>query len=181
MARLNVTQDKYDFPSNNSYFRCGSSTHSANKYKMAKGKTCQKCGKEGHFPAVCKLKPQNLLVNLLQHESSSNEEYCFAINNLLVKTTFMLNNALPVGFLIDSGSSVDIVNQDTFKKFESSMLLTLDRSFVKIYPYGCKTPLPILGKRAVEIYSSCTNKRTFQHFMSLTVQHRVFLANLRLS
>ena len=93
----------------------------------------------------------------------------------------MLNNALPVGFLIDSGSSVDIVNQDTFKKFESSMLLTLERSFVKIYPYGCKTPLPILGKRAVEIYSICTNKRTFQHFMSLTVQHRVFLANLRLS
>ena len=164
VARLNVTQEKYGSPSNNSCFRCGSSTHSANKCNIAKGKTCRKCGKEGHFPAVCKLKPQNLLVNLLQHENSSNEEYCFAINNLLVKTTFMLNNALPVGFLIDSGSSVNIINQDTFKKFESLMLLTLERSFVKIYPYGCETPLPILGKCVVEIYSNCTNKRTFATF-----------------
>ena len=76
----------------------------------------------------------------------------------------MLNNALPVGFLIDSGSSVNIINQDTFKKFESLMLLTLERSFVKIYPYGCETPLPILGKCVVEIYSNCTNKRTFATF-----------------
>ena len=76
----------------------------------------------------------------------------------------MLNNALPVGFLIDSGSSVNIINQDTFKKFESLMLLTLERSFVKIYPYGCETPLAILGKCVVEIYSNCTNKRTFATF-----------------
>ena len=101
MARLKMTQDKYDFPSNKSCFRCGSSTHLANKCNLAKGKTYRKCRKEGHFPAVCKSKPHKLLVNLLQNESSSDEEYCFTINSPLAKTTFTLKNALPVEFLID--------------------------------------------------------------------------------
>ena len=44
------------------------------------------------------------------------------------------------------------------------MSLTLERSFVKIYPYGCETSLPILGKCVVEIYSNCTDRRTFATF-----------------
>ena len=47
MARLKVTQDKYDFPSNKCCFRCRSSTHLANKCNIAKGKTCRKCRKVG--------------------------------------------------------------------------------------------------------------------------------------
>ena len=65
MARLEVTQGKYDFPCNKCCFGCGSSTHLANKCNITKGKTCQKCGKEGHFAAVYISKPQNLPVNLL--------------------------------------------------------------------------------------------------------------------
>ena len=135
-TRLKVTQDEYNFPSNKCCFRCGSSTHFEKKCNIAKEKTCRKCGKEGHFVAVSKSKPQKLRVNLLQNESSSDEEYCFTINSPLVKTTSTLNNALLVEFLLDSGSSVNIINQDTFKKSESLMSLTLERSFVKICPYG---------------------------------------------
>ena len=82
----------------------------------------------------------------------------------LAKTTFTCNNSLPVEFLIDSGSSVNIINRDTFEKLESLMSLTLERSCVKVYPYGCKTPLPILGKCVVEICSNSTDKRTFATF-----------------
>ena len=67
-------------------------------------------------------------------------------------------------FLFDSGSSVNIINQDTFKKLESLISLILERSFSKIYPYGCENPLPIFGKRVVEIYSNCTKKRIFVTF-----------------
>ena len=69
-----------------------------------------------------------------------------------------------VEFLIDNGSSINIINQDKFKKLETLMSLTLERSFVKIYPFDCKTPLPILGKCVVEICSNYTNKRTFATF-----------------
>ena len=120
--------------------------------------------KVGHFAAACKSKPQNLAVNLLRNESSSDDEYCFTINSPLAKTTFTLNNALPVEFLIDSGSSVNIINRDTFEKLESLMSLTLERSCVKVYSYGCKTSLPILGKCVADICCNCTDKRTFATF-----------------
>ena len=42
--------------------------------------------------------------------------------------------------------------------------MTLERFFVKIYPYGCKTPLRILRKCVDKIYSDCTGKRTFATF-----------------
>ena len=89
----------------------------------------------------------------------------------------MLNSALPVEFLIDSGSSVNMINQDTFRNLESLMSLTCGRSFVKFYPYGWETPLPMLQKYVVETYSNCAK----QYFMSLMVQYRVFLANLRVT
>ena len=41
------------------------------------------------------------------------------------------------------------------------MSLTLERTCVKVDRYGCKTPLPILGKCVVDICSNCTDKRTF--------------------
>ena len=162
-------------------FRCGSSTHRANKCNIAKGKTCQKCWKVGYFAAVCKSKPQNLPVNLLQNENPSDDEYCFTINNQLAKTTFTLNNSLPVEFLTDSGNSVKIINQDTFEKLESLISVILDRSCAKVSPYSCKTPLPILKNCVVDICSTCTNKEILQHFVSWTLYYHVFLTYLRLS
>ena len=64
-ARLKIAQYNYDFPSNKCCFLCGSSTHFANKWTVAKRKTCRKLDKEGLFTAVCKSKPQRLPVNLL--------------------------------------------------------------------------------------------------------------------
>ena len=67
-------------------------------------------------------------------------------------------------FLIDSGSSLKIINRDTFENLERLRSLTLEISYVKVYPYGCKTPLPILGKCVVDICSNCTDKKTFATF-----------------
>ena len=90
IGRLKVIQDKYGFICNKCCFHCS----------MAKGKTCPKCGKDGHFAAVRKSKPQSLTVSSLQNESSSDEEHCFTTNSPLAKTTFSLNDALPMKFVM---------------------------------------------------------------------------------
>lgn len=59
---LKVTQDKrHDFPSNKCCFCCGSSTHFANKCNIVKGKTCQKCSKEGHFCGCLQIKSSEIV------------------------------------------------------------------------------------------------------------------------
>ena len=99
-GRLKITHDKYDFLSNKCYFHCGSSTHFANKCTVTKVEACRKSGKEGHFAAACKSKFPSLTVNLLQIESSSDEEYYFTINSPSAKTTFTFKSFLAVVVLL---------------------------------------------------------------------------------
>ena len=100
---------------------------------------------------------------MLRNESSFDDEYCFTINSPLEKTIFTLNNALPVEFLIGSGSSVNIINRDIFEKLESLMSLTLERSCFIVYSYGCKTPWKVCCW--VDICSNRTDKRTSATFL----------------
>ena len=129
----------------------------------------------------CNLKPQNLLVNLLQNESSSDDKYCFTINIPSAKTTFTLNNALPVEFLIDSGSSVNIINRDSFKKLESLMSLTLRDPLSKFISMVVKLLYRYLESVLLKFVPIVPTRELSQNFISLTLQRRVFLANLRLS
>ena len=164
MARLKVAQDKYDFFSNKCCFRCGSSTHLAKKYNIAKGKIVENVGKKDILRLFAN---QNLRISLLicyEMKTPPTTSTVLLSTSPLAKTISTLNNALPVEFLIDSGSSVNIINRDTFEKLESLMSLTRERSCVKLYPYGCKTTLPILRKCVVDIGSNCTDKRTFATF-----------------
>ena len=67
-------------------------------------------------------------------------------------------------FLIDGGSSVNIIYHDTFQMLKRFMSVTLGKFCVEIHAYGCETPLPIAGKFFVEIYSNSTGIRTFATF-----------------
>ena len=66
-----------------------------------------------------------------------------------MKRTVLLSTAkknIYVEILTGSGSSVNLSNRDGFKMLENLMSVTLEKSFDKIYAYGCETHLPILGK-----------------------------------
>ena len=170
MAKLNVVQDKYGFLSNK-WFPSKNCT-------IAKGKTYPKCGKCEYFATASKSKPQSSVLNWLQNKSFFDEEYYFTINSPLAEATFAFTNALPKEFLIDSGSSVNIINYDAFKKLESLISMTLEKSFFRIYPYGCKTPYQYLESVLLKVVRNVPTRELSQDFMSLTLQHCVFLANL---
>ena len=81
------------------------------------------------------------------------------VNCHVNRTTFQSGLRFQTGL-----SSLRVSCKRALKELESLMSLTLEKSFVKIYPFGCKTSLRILGKCVVEIYSDCTEQRTFATF-----------------
>ena len=50
-----------------------------------------------------------------------------------------------VEMMIDSGASVNLLDETTFQRINSSRNENLKPTHTKIYSYGCETPLPLLG------------------------------------
>ncbi|CAC5388198.1 unnamed protein product [Mytilus coruscus] len=132
-------------------------------------KTCNKCGKSGHFGIVCKTKQggqQNQrrddkyghksaksIVNYV--ESNDDDEYAFIVKNQSDKNDEIKINAGGVNMkcVIDSGASVNTISSALWKKLKiQKILCKSEKSEKKLYAYGSETPLEVLGKFTCEIY-----------------------------
>ena len=86
--------------------------------------------------------------------SDSDVEYVYAVGSVNTidqpRTTIKLNGNL-TDFLVDSGSSVNLLDMKTFNRIGNN--LRIKPCHVKIYPYGSREPLPIVGKVMIEAAS----------------------------
>uniref|UniRef100_A0A7M5XNH5 Endonuclease n=1 Tax=Clytia hemisphaerica TaxID=252671 RepID=A0A7M5XNH5_9CNID len=108
-------------------YRCGSD-HLASECRIAKDKTCFNCGKKGHLKTVCQSKQNpnqqdNPTIRYITVEdSSSDDEFVLAIDNPSHSANkrhrifpIKMNN-ITVEMLIDSGSDLNIISQETLTK-----------------------------------------------------------------
>ena len=68
-----------------------------------------------------------------------------------------------VEMMIDSGASVNLLDETTFQRINNSGNKTLRPAHNKIYSYGSATPLPLLGTFTTSIKSSSINSITQLH------------------
>jgi hypothetical protein len=128
---------------------------------------CRKCGKLNHFARQCRSsKPDNEVPNQYpesnrrgnkirpvvgppdnQSESSSSDEssYCYAVkttakNNPTTKVTI---NKHQVKFTVDTGSTINVIDQATFKQLGP---ITLRKTRIKAYPFNGTVPVKMKGK-----------------------------------
>ncbi|XP_057312279.1 uncharacterized protein K02A2.6-like [Hydractinia symbiolongicarpus] len=131
---------------NQQCYRCGSSTHLANKCEITQGKKCNKCGKIGHFSKVCLTQSKQVRYVKPDTSSSDNDDFVFQLSTLEKDTnptitTININDA-ECEVMIDSGSSVNILDSRIIKQ----MHIIPD-----IHPYSKKVlayngqPIPITG------------------------------------
>ncbi|XP_062568299.1 uncharacterized protein K02A2.6-like [Saccostrea cucullata] len=138
-------------------FRCGRKGHIARNCTITKDKTCNKCGKKGHFAKVCKTKSDTPRtrpgkdrstkhVHLVQSESSD-DEFAFAVYKN--DTNGMIDVSVggaKIQMLIDSGASCNIVNHNVWSAVRANdETMSLSRSTNRLFSYGSKEPLQILG------------------------------------
>ena len=147
------------YAANNSFrcYRCNNSGHKSNDTNCpAKDKKCRKCDLVGHFAIVCKTKrnAKDRHVKQLVTEDSD-PEYLFNINESMDRkagvTVTCEVGGIPADFLIDSGSTVNIVNKRTWEHLKARKIKCKTwRSAGTVKAYGGH-PVNILGKFATTV------------------------------
>lgn len=147
---------------------CGNNWHiEGRKTCPALNIHCYHCTKKGHFANVC-LKKQNKTfqqnsiqeelpsssnskvpqstnkVNFNKQEEDSDSSFNILVNNVLKLPRIFINvNNKPINFIIDTGTSVNLISETTYlQNFEES--LRPDTS--KIFPYCQSEQLEVIGK-----------------------------------
>ena len=138
--------------------RCGNPDHLANSPSCpAKNRKCNKCSKIGHYASVCKTKTdeKDKGVNSVTDETEKiveDNEYAFIIDE---PDNSMNNDGIidvKVGgvscdFLIDSGSTCNIVDRSTWEKMKFDRIACKsEKSNTRIFAYGQDKPLNAAGK-----------------------------------
>ena len=130
----------------------------------ARGKDCRKCGKLNHFAKYCRStktstesatvsKPnqQRHAVHNVENLPSSDtddEEYLYTVSSeerKTPKTRIKISNVY-VDMVIDTGASIDIIDEFNFAVLQKSAHIQLQRSKTRIFAYGAVNDLNVLGK-----------------------------------
>ena len=79
-------------------------------------------------------------------DESSEEDYVYTVSKEQNKKTHVnvTVNGQNVHFLIDTGTTVNIIDSSTFEKLNKKV--SLQKSSTRIYAYGFQTPSPLKGQ-----------------------------------
>ena len=154
-------------PSSNTCRQCGLTWPHSTTPCPAKGQSCCKCGKPNHFAKMCRSKltiPQQRTqqrnnqgrVNHVsselpaaEPESSSDEEYLYVMsqnsNRYLIPRVTVNINEISVDMVVDTGASIDILDEGTYNKVNHKNTLTLQPSTKCLFAYGSISQLNVLG------------------------------------
>ena len=144
-------------------YRCGKVGHFGRDSECpAKGKTCNKCGRADHFGSQCrtktakppkprreeKTKGKNRKKSVRYVGSERDEdEYAFTVNSATSPGKIDVTvGGVVVAMLIDSGASTNVIDKNLCSKLKQDKIKCVSRkSDKKLYAYGSKQPLNVLG------------------------------------
>eukprot|EP00794_Sanderia_malayensis_P002423 gene2423-2792_t len=144
-------QSSHNMPNNDQSKQCGlcggKYPHNDGPCK-AMGKTCNSCGKLNHFAKVCRSKPplkQNVRAVRKDRKTSRKTIRKDPKEGKRSPMCEIDIDETKVKVMIDSGSTVIIIDEATFERINNASRKHLQPTNHRIYAYGTKTPLPLAG------------------------------------
>ena len=155
-------KDKRDTHQSNSHkksvklcYRCGESfTNGHNEQCKANDKTCYNFNRKNHFSSCCKtsksssnrshVRAVNQDSDISESSETKSKDVSALVNSLSknpkTKSVFVKIEGVNVPMIIDSGSSVNIIDLETFRTVQKNVpkALNVKVSKAKIFPYASK-------------------------------------------
>jgi len=152
-------------------FRCGEKFDRNHKTTCkAMGKKCYNCDKMNHFSKCCKLKKEKPVAQNIDQEQEGSETETEGYESFAVSPKQRTESAkikvenVEIKMIIDSGSSINIIDKDTFEKIKKrNKNLVLSKNIkTKIFPYASK-PLKTLGhfQATLETENKISSQKVF--------------------
>ena len=135
-------------------YSCGEEGHTSNSRSCpARNQICGVCNKEGHVEKACWFRNKGnqnkddkvKVKKLIESSESDEEDYLFRIGNEHHTDVVMKVEGEKMGFLVDSGSGVDVIDAKSFNNLKKKIKVKLYPSKTKIYGYASKEPLRVDG------------------------------------
>ena len=158
---------------------CGYELPHKSKECPARGKSCTSCNKVGHFASVCRSSQQRSSHHTprdSRHTSTStsranvvttdreptDDHYVFSnmSDDSTIPTRQVFIEGEQVEVIIDTGASVNVLESSTY--FALPNRPSLRPTHTRVFPYGERSPLPVLGMAKFELaYNSERLQVTF--------------------
>ena len=133
-------------------WNCGYEGHQAKSDNCpAKGQTCKKCGKKGHFIARCPFHKEKKSSKVRHVAEGDSRDDGFAFHEYSVQCNN--NDTIPISvggvmvdFIVDSGCTSNIIDRKEWEKCKSNNIVCESRACTKkLFAYGASAALPVVG------------------------------------
>ena len=109
-----------------------------------KNKKCASCGKLNHLAHVCRTNPPESAKLVTYQDTDEEDGYVYTVGRDTQPMCRVEINGKQVEMMVDSGASVDLVDECTFNELYKGKEEIPTDTKRKIFSYGFPTPLPLL-------------------------------------